>query len=295
MPKALVLDQLPPQVNEYRYIEMLPKQKKLYEQMKKDQLAKLEEGGMIMEVNPLTVGMRMMQFASSYAETIETENESGFKEVEVKLIEPSNKIDELLELLEELPEGEPLVVMAPSRQLIMLADERLRSKGYRTCLVVGGLTNDQRQRSIDDFQLGYAQIILCTVGAGGIGLTLTRASQGVFIQLPWSMIEYKQAKDRWHRIGSEIHDKVVVHHFISKGTVEEKQLAMLEVKSDRLEEIVRDRDALARRLATAKEKQDLEEEERILREQAALDTEEQELLDSPLAGGKDAVRSLLEV
>jgi SNF2 family DNA or RNA helicase len=109
------------------------------------------------------------------------------------------------------------------------------------------------------------------------------------------MIEYKQAKDRWHRIGSEIHDKVVVHHFISKGTVEEKQLAMLEVKSDRLEEIVRDRDALARRLATAKEKQDLEEEERILREQAALDTEEQELLDSPLAGGKDAVRSLLEV
>ena len=59
--------------------------------------------------------------------------------------------------------------------------------------------------------------------AGGIGVTLTAAGTGVFLQRPQPLGESVQAEDRVHRIGSEIHAHgVEIIDIIAEDTVESR-------------------------------------------------------------------------
>jgi SNF2 family DNA or RNA helicase len=111
-------------------------------------------------------------------------------------------------------------------------------------LITGAQNEDERQRAIDDFQSGKIKWILFTAQAGGVGVTLTAARRLVMLQRPWSLVDHKQALDRIHRIGSEIHDSVVVLDYVTEDTIEERVLQVLETKADNFEQIVRDKDQL---------------------------------------------------
>lgn len=253
MPKALVLTQLPPKTYVARFIDMTPKQRKAYVTMRDDMVSQIDDAGggdRLVAVNPLTQLTRLGQFASAYAELVQTpvkDSTTGqtVMKVEAKLAEPSNKIDALLEILDEVGD-KPVGVFAQSRQLIELASARLTKHGISHVLIVGGQTADQRQHSIDKFQAGEVRAVLATVGAGGIGITLTRGDTCVFLQRSWSMVENAQAEDRFHRIGSEIHENITIIDIISKGTVEEGQRDALDAKTDRMQEVLRDADLLKR-------------------------------------------------
>lgn len=240
MPKAAVLPFLPDKVRTTRYVEMHPKQKKAYDQMDKNQIAVLtnEDGtaGVAVGANPLTELTRLTQFASAYAEKTE--------EGHVRLSKPSCKIDALLEILEDTGD-EPAVVFAQSRQLIELACKELEARKIPFSKIVGGQNAWEREQAKDDFQEGKVRVILCTIAAGGIGITLTRSNRAIFLQRSWSMIENKQAEDRVHRIGSEIHDSIEIIDIVAVGTIEGSQVRALSSKEDRLQEFVRDADIVA--------------------------------------------------
>ena len=68
------------------------------------------------------------------------------------------------------------------------------------------------------------------------------------LQRPWSLVDHKQAMDRVHRIGSEIHDSISIMDYVTEGTIEERVLQVLETKSDNFEQIVRDKDQLMKLL-----------------------------------------------
>jgi arsenate reductase-like glutaredoxin family protein len=51
-----------------------------------------------------------------------------------------------------------------------------------------------------------------------------------------------------HRIGSEIHDSILIMDYVTEGTIEERVLQVLETKSDNFEQIVRDKDQLMKLL-----------------------------------------------
>lgn len=241
MPKEAVLPFLPKKVPTTRYAEMSAKQAKAYKQMDENQIAVLEGDGeavaYTVAANPLTELTRLIQFSSAYAEM----NDQG----EVRLSEPSNKLDALMEWIEDA-QDEPAVVFAQSRQLIELVARRLEKAGLTFSMIVGGQTDDERDKSKKDFQEGRVRFILCTISAGGIGITLTRSRTVIFLQRSWSMIENKQAEDRVHRIGSEVHDKIQVIDFVAPGTVEEAQQLAIAGKLERLEEIMRDQETVAR-------------------------------------------------
>lgn len=232
MSKDLVLQQLPRKSRITRYVEMTPKQAKAYREMETQMATKLEDGNVLLATNDLAVNTRLLQFSSAYC-NIDAEGN-------VHLEDPSPKIDAMLEIIEEL-EGASVVIAAESRKLIELAAKRLENKTNTTYrLIVGGMTQELRQSAIDDFQEGRAQVMLMTLKAGGVGLTLTRAGVIVFLQRSWSMVDNKQGEDRVHRIGSEIHDKILVIDMVTEGTVEERQIPRLHAKMNRLQEIVRD-------------------------------------------------------
>lgn len=222
---------LPPQI---RFVEMGAAQAKAYKKMQKDMVAQVD-GGTIVETNPLTLAIRLSQFACAYAELGQDGNPV--------LAEPSNKIDALLELVEER-NGRPLVAMAESRQLIELAEARLKKAGIPFVSIHGGIPEEERDEAQQRFQTGRIPVFLGTLGAGSEGLTLTAADTFVYLQRSWSHLKNKQAEGRVRRPGSEIHEHIQIIDLVTEGTIEEKRLQQLGGKADRLEQIVRDRQAM---------------------------------------------------
>jgi SNF2 family DNA or RNA helicase len=241
MLKAKVLPWLPPVMNERRDIEMSTKQKKAYEQMRDHMIAEIEGGETVLAPSVLTQMTRLLQFASSYADV--SVSETG--ESKVTLSEPSCKVDSLMDDIKSGDFGnDSVAVCAVSRQLIELLSAEMTKAKIEHGLITGAQSEDERQQAIDDFQSGRIKWILFTAQAGGVGVTLTTARRLIMLQRPWSLVDHKQALDRVHRIGSEIHDSIVITDYVTEGTVEERVLQVLETKADNFEQIVRDKDQL---------------------------------------------------
>jgi SNF2 family DNA or RNA helicase len=246
MLKKVVLPNLPPVLKERRDVEMSTKQKKAYEQMRDLMISELESGDTLAAPSVLTQTIRLLQFASSYA-TIAVNETTG--EPRAVLDAPSCKIDALMDDIENGDFGDDAVaVSAVSKQLINLLSAELTKKKIAHGLITGDQDEDERQKAIDDFQSGAIKWILFTAQAGGVGITLTTARRLIMLQRPWSLVDYKQVLDRVHRIGSEIHDSIVITDYVTEGTIEERVIQVLETKADNFEQIVRDKDQLLKLL-----------------------------------------------
>jgi SNF2 family DNA or RNA helicase len=243
MLKAKVLPWLPKVLTDRRDVEMGAKQAKAYKQMRDHMISALEDNegvasDTVVAPNPLTQTIRLLQFASSYA-TVELD-EAG--EEKILLSDPSCKVDALMDDIKNEDFGEDSVaVCAVSRQLIEILSARMTKEGIPHGLITGALDADERQKSIDDFQNGKTKWILFTAQAGGVGVTLTKARRLVMLQRPWSLVDYKQALDRVHRIGSEIHESVLITDYVTEGTIENRVIQALDTKADNFEQIVKDK------------------------------------------------------
>jgi len=256
--KADVLSQLPPKVYSVREVELPAEWRKAYDQMETDMLAQLPDSGEELSVmGALTQLLRLCQLAGAAADTwiemvpmldpetklpiINPKTGEPAEEpvTKVKLRAPSWKADELVAILDERP-GQQVAVFAPSRQLIDVAHELVGKAGYRCATVVGGQSAAERTAEVDAFQAGERDVVLLTTQAGGVGLTLTRASVVVFLQRPWSYVEASQAEDRCHRIGSEIHESIEVIDIVAKDTVDSRVRSVLREKAGALAELLED-------------------------------------------------------
>lgn len=239
MLKKKVLPWLPEMMFERKDVEMSTKQKKAYDQMRDLMIAELEGGDSLTAPSALTQTIRLLQFASSFAE-VTVDESTG--ETQVKLVGPSCKVDALMDDIKSGDFGDDSVaVCAVSRQLIDLLSAELTKEKIPHGLITGAQDEDERQQAVDDFQAGKIKWILFTAQAGGVGITLTAARRLVMLQRPWSLVDHKQALDRIHRIGSEIHDSVVITDYVTEGTIEERVIQVLETKADNFEQIVRDK------------------------------------------------------
>lgn len=246
MLKKVVLPHLPPVINERRDVEMSTKQKKAYDQMRELMIAELESGETLTAPSILTQTIRLLQFASSYA-TLEVDEATG--ESKAILDTPSCKVEALMDDIDSGDFGDDSVaVCAVSKQLINLLSAELTKSKIPHGLITGDQDEDERQKAIDDFQSGAIKWILFTAQAGGVGITLTAARRLVMLQRPWSLVDHKQVLDRVHRIGSEVHDSIVITDYVTEGTIEERVIQVLETKADNFEQIVRDKDQLLRLL-----------------------------------------------
>jgi hypothetical protein len=242
MLKARVLQFLPPVINERRDVEMPTKQKKAYDQMRDQMIAELESGDILTAPSALTQTTRLLQFASSYATLDIDERTMAMRAI---LSEPSCKVDAVMDDIDCGDFGEDSVaVCAVSRQLIDLLSVRLTKAKIPHGLITGAQNEDERQQAIDDFQSGRTKWILFTAQAGGVGVTLTAARRLIMLQRPWSLVDWKQALDRVHRIGSEIHESIVITDYVTEGSIEERVMDVLTTKADNFEQVVRDKDKL---------------------------------------------------
>jgi SWI/SNF-related matrix-associated actin-dependent regulator of chromatin subfamily A-like protein 1 len=123
--------------------------------------------------------------------------------------------------------GERLVVFAHHREI-----QRAVLDHFPAALhILGADTHAARDVALEAFQGEDApgnQLIVCSIEAAGHGLTLTRASNVVFLELDWTPAKHDQAEDRCHRIGQQ--DAVNAYYLLAAGTIDETIATLLERK-----------------------------------------------------------------
>ena len=250
MPKEVILPFLPPILRIRRDVEMGAKQAKAYKQMKDQMIAELD-GDVTITTSPLVKLIRLIQFASAYAEVNYREVNDpdspipGVKKTEefLTLTDPSCKIDAFMDDISDFGDSS-VVVFAQHKQLIDLLAKRLDKEEIRYGLITGDQDAVERQAYMDAFQAGNIKFILCTIQAGGTGITLTKADTMVFLQRSYNMIDNLQAEARAHRIGSEVHENIKIIDYVTGGTADEAVIEAIEAKKENLEFILRDKETI---------------------------------------------------
>ncbi len=101
----------------------------------------------------------------------------------------------------------------------------------------GSIPVGQRKKIIEQFQSpAYVPFMVLSLKAGGIGLNLTQANHVIHFDRWWNPAVENQATDRAFRIGQK--KNVVVHKFLTKGTVEERIDLMLEEKARLSQDVI---------------------------------------------------------
>lgn len=235
MLKSQVLSQLPEKVFMTRNVEMTPAQLKAYDQMEDMMASRLPDGELLVAKGHLAAKTRMLQFSSA---SMKQDGEKDGEPV-YTMCEPAPKLDVMEELLEELGD-KPLVVAAVHKQLIDLAEARLIKAGIKYGKITGDVPQWERDLFVKQFQAGELRVMLLTMQAGGVGITLTKADTMLRLQCSWSMIDNKQVVDRIHRIGSEVHQQVTIIDLVTADTIEEDQVVKVQRKHMILQEITQD-------------------------------------------------------
>src|SRR6202049_3989577 len=123
--------------------------------------------------------------------------------------------------------GERLVVFAHHREIQRALLGRFPSALH----ILGEDSHAARDASLRAFQAPDGpenQLVVCSIEVAGQGLTLTRSSNVVFLELDWTPAKHDQAEDRCHRSGQE--DSYNAPYILAAGTIDETISTLLERK-----------------------------------------------------------------
>lgn len=130
------------------------------------------------------------------------------------------KLDRMEQLVEEaLYAGTKVIIYSNWVEGLAPAIDRLSK--YNPVIVTGETDDADRQAIINKFQNNpEVTIIIGTIGALGTGVTLTEATEVIFLDEPWNDATKEQAIDRAHRYGTK--SAVTIHTLMSYGTYDEE-------------------------------------------------------------------------
>lgn len=144
----------------------------------------------------------------------------------------SGKFLRLREICETIYEKrEKVLVFTQFKEMTQPLAEFLKGIFEQNGLILhGSVPVGKRKKLIEQFQSpAYVPFMVLSLKAGGVGLNLTEANHVVHFDRWWNPAVENQATDRAFRIGQK--KNVVVHKFLTKGTVEERIDMMLEEKA----------------------------------------------------------------
>ena len=223
--KDKVLD-LPDKVYVNEYVDLTSDQKKLYNDTISDAVASSESDNKDCILATL---LRLRQVSGGIGP--------------YNFIKSNPKLDRLEQIVEEaVYSNTKVIVYSNWVEGIKPALERLQK--YNPVVITGETADADRQTLVNKFQTDdTCKVILGTIGALGTGVTLTAATEVVFLDEPWNNATKEQACDRAYRIGTT--SKVTIHTIISHGTYDEDVHNIILGKKDLSDAIV-DKDALAK-------------------------------------------------
>jgi superfamily II DNA or RNA helicase len=228
--KEEVAPELPEKLEQTIYVELEPKERKRYDDLRDHYRASLlgrvdKEGIAKSKIQILEALLRLRQAACH----------SGLLD-EKRAHESSSKFDLLIpQLAEIVEEGHKALVFSQFTSLLALLKPQLDQEKI-VYEYLDGQTRDREER-VQRFQTDAAcGVFLISLKAGGLGLNLTAADYVYLLDPWWNPAVEAQAIDRTHRIGQT--RRVFASRLIVRDTVEEKVLELQHSKRDLAEAII---------------------------------------------------------
>lgn len=108
--------------------------------------------------------------------------------------------------------------------------QQLQDRYGKAAVMITGQTKvEDRGGIVEKFQQDAGvSVFLGGIKSAGVGITLTEASNVVFLDYSWNPADHQQAEDRAHRIGQK--NSVNVYQLYAKGTIDEKLQEIIERK-----------------------------------------------------------------
>ena len=187
-------------------VELSAKEQAIYDQLKKDMLVTLGDKE-IDTVNAAVLSGKLLQMASG--------NVYGEEQQSIHLHD--RKLDALEDLIEGA-NGKPLLVVYWFKHDLERIKERFEVRELKS------------RQDFRDWNQGEIPVAVIHPASAGHGLNLqSGGSTIVWFTLTWSLELYEQTNARLYRQGQS--ESVVVHHIVTKNTLDEYVLKALENKS----------------------------------------------------------------
>ena len=226
-----IITELPDKIEQNIYCQLTKEQASLYQAVVNKLAADMESGN-LQSSAMLSSLTRLKQICNHPAQYLQDNSEFAEKR--------SLKLQRLMSIVDEAIENEESVLIFSQYKEICVAINKMLATRYNTYLLHGGTSRSARDNMIAEFQDSDTppSIFTLSLKAGGVGITLTKASQVIHFDRWWNPAVENQATDRAFRIGQQ--KKVLVHKFITQGTLEEKIDQMIADKSSLSESILSD-------------------------------------------------------
>ena len=207
---------LPPVVHNTVTVRMDAKERKLYDQLRRDCVLPLL-GGELADMKSFDQAIVGGTAATLSGKLLQMANGAVYDEDGGVVHIHDRKLDALADIAEEA-HGQSLLVFYSYRHDI----DRIRERFPQAVEIDGSET-------IRAWNAGEIPMLLCHPASAGHGLNLQQGGHIiVWFGLPWSLELYQQANARLNRMGQG--QSVIVHHVVCEGTLDEKVLSALTEK-----------------------------------------------------------------
>jgi SNF2 family DNA or RNA helicase len=222
--KAHVLDHLPPKRRRTVTVELEPEDRAQYDAAEKDVVAWLRELGSSARANNAARGQAIVKLQMLRRIAAMGKLRKG--------------VPRFLEAWFETHRGRRLIVFGYHQDVMRGTRHICERMGLRVATIGGQDPDHRRQRAVDRFNGGYADVFLGPIRAAGVGLNLQSAAHMLFLERLWVPAAMCQAEDRCHRIGQT--EEVEIIYLDAVRTVDERIAEVLAVKQKLIDEIVDD-------------------------------------------------------
>jgi SNF2 family DNA or RNA helicase len=215
---------LPDKIYQRHYVEMTPKQKQIYQNLKKSFVAELE-GQTIEAPEAITRLLRLQQILCGWFP-----GEEGVEKIEDK----NPRIEALKDILSDI--DSKVIIWARFKADLRAIE---RALGDLAVSYHGDVTTDAREVAVDRFQNDpKIKYFIGQPQSGGIGLTLTAADYAIYYSNSFDLEQRMQSEDRCHRIGTK--NNVTYIDIETRGSVDTKIIKALRSKKNIADIITKD-------------------------------------------------------
>lgn len=225
---------LPEQTFENRYITMSPKERQIYDRIRRDSFAELQNGGTITATTVLTKLLRLQQFTGGFL----VEDDATKPQMVSR-----GKLDALSDILQDyVVEGKKkLVIFArflpEVHEIEKLTEKMLKKHGMKAVSIYGEIKKELRGDIVQQFQTDPSTMVFIgQIDTAGTGITLTAADTCVYYSVNFNYATYSQSLSRIHRIGQRNCCNYI--HLVVENSIDSQVLEALSKKEDLAKTVV---------------------------------------------------------
>lgn len=194
------------------FVHMEPKERKLYDTMKRDFVLNFGDDMDVIAANSAVLSAKLRQMASG---ALYVDDQHNYKIIHRR------KLEHIAYLLRGT--SSPVIIG------YHFQTDRIMLETYLTSLGFDVRTFDGTAAMIRAWNAGEIQVMLLQPASAGHGLNLQQGGHTlIWYTIPWSLEEYQQTNARLYRQGQT--QPVVIHHVMTKGTIDEQVLRAIHKK-----------------------------------------------------------------